>query len=214
MRKKVFLLILIIIVCAGCTNIKKYSYDDILNKLVEKPLNANTYQKGYRYYIPRGLSLKDSGSNYAIIESNDGYYYLYFDLINMVNNKEISWQNSDNNIYSRNINYDNKTGFANIVLVENNQYLIEIMYNYAKIEVMVDDESINRALINSITILNSIKYDEKVVEKLINDNSLVVKEEVFDIFKKVKGSSDYLDYIEGNSDDTTTEEIKDTDYIN
>ena len=102
-----------------------------------------------------------------------------------------------------------------INLQENNQYLIEIMYNYAKIEVMVDKDEINEVLINSINILNSIKYDSIVIEKLLKDDKLNYTEEIFDMFAKKKNNSNILNYSETTEDVSSGEiDIKDTDFLN
>ena len=214
MKKKLFLLVIIMICCVGCANIKNYSYDDIVNLIAEKPKGANTYQKGYSYFIPKGLSLANSKVSFAIIESDKTNYYVYFDLISYINKKEITTPKKENPLYEKKINYNNKIGYVSVVLAENDKYLIEIMYNYAKIEVMVDSKNVNKALINSVTILNSVKYDDAVIKKMLIDDNLTYTEEVFDMFKKTKSSSDYLDYIQGSNEDAEDDVIKDTDYIN
>ena len=92
--------------------------------------------------------------------------------------------------------------------------MIEIIYNYAKIEVMVDKDMIKNALANSISILNSIKYNDEVIEQLLNDDNLDYTEEVFDMFKDYHDNSDILD--RDTNDETIVEqdEPKDLDYIN
>lgn len=212
--KKILLIIVMILTLAGCVNIKSYSYDDIINTLSHKPKKANTFKKGHQFYVPRGLQVEDSGPNYAILSSSDFYYYLYIDLVSYNENKNISYEINENAIYSKSINYNGKSGYVEINLWENNQYLIEIVYNYAKIEVMVDEGLINRALANSISILNSIKYNDIIIENLLKDDNLTYTEEIFDLFEESKDNSNYLNSIDSEIDVEDKEEIKDTDFIN
>jgi len=214
MKIKKILLILVMILClVGCTNVKDLTYNDIINTLSLKAKNANTYKQGYQYYVPKGLMIEDAGSNYTILTSSDITYYLYVDLVSYINNKDISYEINNNLVYSEKINYQDKSGYVEIKLWENNQYLIEIMYNYAKIEVMVEENLINKALINSISILNSVKYNDSVIERLLNDNELNYTEEVFELFENDKVNSDILEY-EKDKNTEIEEEVKDTDFIN
>lgn len=211
--KKIILMLLAVMCLAGCTNIATLTYDDIVNGLSKDSKPANIYRNGYQFYIPNGLSIEDAGSNYAIISGSETKYYLYIDLVSFNVKKDLNYKKCDKCIYSEKIKYQDKVGYVEIKLWENNQYLIEIMYNYAKIEVMVNEGMINKALVNSISILNSVKYNDEVIEQLLNDDNLNYTEEIFDMFEDVKDDSDILDYIE--SDETETEEeIQDTDYIN
>ena len=212
--KKIMLIIITILCLAGCVNIKNLSYDEILNTLSNKPKNANTFKKGYQYYVPDGLSLNDSGTNYAVLSSSDITYYLYVDMVSYINKNPKEYEIDNTLEYSKRINYDNKTGFVEIKLVENNKYLIEIMYNYAKIELMVEESLINKALINSISILNSIEYNDTIIENIINSDKLNYTEENYELFDEEKNNSNILNYIEEDEEKVEQEEIKDTDFIN
>ena len=211
--KRIILMLIVIICLSGCTNIYDLGYDDIVNKLSEKAKPANTYRKGYQLYIPKGLSIEDAGNNYVVVASNDTKYYLYIDLVSYNAEKKIHYKTKTDCLYSKKINYEDKVGYVEIKLWENNQYLIEIMYNYAKIEVMVNEDMINKALVNSINILNSVRYNDIIIENLLNDDNLTYTEEIFDIFEDNQDNSDILDYVEEETTETE-EEVKDTDYIN
>lgn len=211
--KRIILMLIVIICLSGCTNIYDLGYDDIVNKLSEKAKHANTYRKGYQLYIPKGLSIEDAGNNYVVVASNDTKYYLYIDLVSYNAEKKIDYKTKTDCLYSKKINYEDKVGYVEIKLWENNQYLIEIMYNYAKIEVMVNEDMINKALVNSINILNSVRYNDIIIENLLNDDNLTYTEEIFDIFEDNQDNSDILDYVEEETTETE-EEVKDADYIN
>ncbi len=213
--KKIFFGIIAILILTGCTNIKSLSYDDIVNMLSIKNNSLNTHSRGFNYYIPKGLNVKERGDNYAVIEGERNTYYLYIDLISYFNKKELNYVINKEAIYDEQIKYQDKSGYVNIKLWENNQYLIEIMYNYAKIEVMVDEELIKEALINSVRILRSIEYNDTIIENLLNDDNLNYTEEVFDMFKDTEDNSNVLDYAEDNYDyNEEANQDKDTDYVN
>ncbi len=212
--KKIILVLVMFIFLAGCTNVAHLSYDDIINNFSLKEKNASVFKQGYKYYVPNGLKLDDAGSNYAILTSEDATYYLYVDLISYINNKENTYEINNNAIYSKKINYQDKNGYVEIKLWKNNQYLIEIMYNYAKIEVMVEENLVNKVLVNSISILNSIKYNDATIERMLQDNELNYTEEVFEIFENNTVNSDILEFEKDNENSLTQEEVKDTDFIN
>ena len=211
--KKILLLLILIICLTGCSKLSDLRYDDIVNNVISVNNNPNIFRKGYKYFVPKGLSVQNAGANYSILESNEAFYYLYIDLISFNGKKNIEYNINNNSVYSKLINYDGKNGYVEIKNYENNQYLIEIMYNYAKIEVMVDDSQINKALAYSISVLKSIVYDEKVIETLLKDDNLTYTEEKFNMFDKSNKKSGVLNYT-----DTEVEiednNIKDTDYIN
>ena len=212
--KKLLLIILLIIFVTGCTKVSEMSYDDIINLFNTNISSVNTFRRGYKYYIPKGLELTNAGTNYAIIVSNNNYYYLYFDLINYINKNITNYEEDYNAYYSKLINNNDKKGYIIIKNIENEQYLIEIVYNYAKIEVMVDNnKNINEVLINTINILKSVEYDDKVIETLLKDDNLTYTEEVYDMFKNANKKSSILDYSEDNIE-VNESVIKDTDFIN
>ncbi len=189
MKKKIWLLPLLIIILAGCTNLKDLSYDDILNNVIVKSKNINTYRNGYNLYIPKGIKITKAKDSYVILSSSNANYYLYVDLISYASKKDFNYNIKNDIYYSNTINYNGLKGYVEINLWENNQYLIEIMYNYAKIEVMVDSSELKEALVNATLILANIHYDDIIINNLINDDNLNYTEEIFDIFKNSENVS-------------------------
>ena len=49
--KKIFLILLMLIVISGCTNVNDLTYDNIINTLSLKAKNPNEFRKGYQYYV-------------------------------------------------------------------------------------------------------------------------------------------------------------------
>ena len=211
MKIKLFLIILVIFCATGCVNLQTLSYDDALNTLTYPKKNPNTHRVGYQYYLPQGLAIEKAEDSYSIITSNDITYYLYVDLISYINNTNITYNVDNSKEYSKKINYNDKFGYIEVNLVKNDKYLIEIMYNYAKIEVMVENRLVNKAIINAISILNSVEYDDLVINNLISEDLLNYNEEVFDLFNKEDVLNDNLDNIE---DDSVNDQLTDTDFLN
>ena len=211
--KKILLIILSCFILFGCTNLKNVSYDEIMNNLTLAPKRANTHRQGYQFFIPQGMQVKKAGISYAILSSNNIDYYLYVDLISYnAKDDNFVYEINKDALYSTTLNYQNKKGYAEVKLQENNQYLIEIMYNYAKIEVMVDESKVKECLANSATILNSIRYDDLIIKNLLNDDNLDSTEENFNIFDDIKENTNVLDYDDTNQVEDE-EKVKDTDYV-
>ena len=60
------------------------------------------------------------------------------------------------------------------------------MYNYAKIEVIIDEDRINDVVSYAMIVLSSIKYNDEIINNLMGENVLDYKEIDFDIFKTNK----------------------------
>ncbi len=211
--KKILLIILSCFILVGCTNLKNVSYDEIMNNLTLAPKRANVHRQGYQFFIPQGMQVKKAGISYVILSSNNIDYYLYVDLISYNAKDNVTYEINQDALYSTTLNYQDKNGYVEVKLQENNQYLIEIMYNYAKIEVMVDESKVKECLSNSATILNSIRFDDLVIKNLLNDDNLDYTEENFNMFDDIKENTNVLDYGDGTNQTENEEKVKDTDYV-
>ena len=112
--------------------------------------------------------------------------------------------------YSASLVHQDKNGFIEINNYENDQYLIEIMYNYAKIEVVAYEKDIKKVVAYAMSILTSITYNNSVIENYLGEDIFESSEEKYDIFEIV-GSDNYLQFTE---DIEVTDEIRDPDYVN
>lgn len=212
MKIKYLVLVSFLFVLCGCTSLQKENVEDIVGTLATGYDKANIYRTGYSYYLSQGLTVTDYSLCNETIESNDNTFYLYVDLISYYNKKEIKHEKSDNSKYYSEISMNGKNGYFEINLKENNKYLIEIMFNYAKIEVMVDETNINVALKYAISILKSIEYNDNIIKNLLEEDVLNYQEEVYDIFGNT-GTSSYLTALEQDQYVEPDEEVKDSDYI-
>ena len=213
MKIKYFILVLMMVILCGCQTINNTSIDTIINGLNNTISKTNTFRTGYSYYLPNGLTVKDYSLYNETIESEDYTFYLYVDLVSYYNNIENNYEICDKCYYSKALNIDKKNGYLEINLKENNQYLIEIMFNYAKIEVMVDEANINYALSYAVTILKSVIFNDNIVANLLGEDILNYQEEVYDIFNTVSTDSNYLKALEQDQYEEP-QTIKDTDLIN
>lgn len=211
MKKKCFLLLITILFLCGCTSINKEDYETIINKAIESKYKINNaYRKGYKYYAPRGLMAIRIADYNEILGSQDANYYFYIDVVSYYNRVIENYEENPNAYYSKAINYQDKFGYLEINLVSNNRYLIEIMYNYAKIEVIVEEKNINSAINNAIILLSSVEYNNEILEKTVGENVLTSKEIEFNIFETKKQESNFL---EVESNNIYVEETEDPDLI-
>ena len=211
--KKIILIIIILVFTAGCTNINKLSYDDIVNNITTISTKDNIYRTGYSYYLPRGMKVADSTLYNEVIEDANSKYYLYVDVVSFYKKITKEYEINNNAIYSSKINYNDKFGYVEVNLLKNDKYLVEIMYNYAKIEVIVDKSNLNEAMLSIINILKSVEYNDSIIANLMGDDVLNFSEEEFNIFNTKGSESNYLTVDKDASKEEDTK-IPDPDLIN
>lgn len=201
MKKLIFLTAIIFLLC-GCSNINKISYDEILNSyLSQEKINTNTVKVGYKYYKPYSLRLVESNNYNDVFISDNHLFYMYTDLVSYFNKTKMEYVENDVSLYSKKITKDGKSGYIEINEIDDDQYLIEIMYNYAKIEVMVDKLYIDNALAISLNILFSIEYNDNVVKNLMGEDVLNSYEENINIFKTISSDKNFLEFVEEDNYD-------------
>lgn len=178
--KKVILVFLLMIVLTGCSvvRIDTNSIDTIVNVVLSKNNKLyNQIGQGYKYYLPGGVSYIDSDELNDILYCNGNYYYLYIDAINYYYQTKIDYEENKNLYYSRKINTGdgfNHSGYLEIKEKEG-LYHIVFVYNYAKIESIVEKEDINDTILNSSYILSTIKYNYNIVELMLNEEYFINK---------------------------------------
>lgn len=209
--KKIFLLAILVILLTGCTSIKKETIENITyNTTHSKVSTTNVNRNGYRYYLPHGISVIDS-TNYNEILTDQKYkYYLYVDIVSYNKKIDFNYNLNKQAKYSEKLENNGKFGFIEINNYKNDQYLIEIMYNYAKIEVVAYEKDLNECVTYAMVVLTSVTYNEDVIEKYLASSTLDTVEESFDIFEII-GSDNYLEF---KDDIGTGESTNDPDYIN
>ncbi len=203
MKKLIVLLSIVLLLMTGCS-IKKLDDKDFesnMNVLLsEKISNSNVNFEGYKYYVPEGLKFVNKEEYNAIFKDRfNNKYYLYVDVISYYHKIENTYKINQDAYYSKVIDYNDKTGYLEII-ESGSKYYVEFMFNYAKIEVLVDKDQLVNAMNNMCYVLRSIKFNDKVLESLVGDNVLSYTEENFTLFDKTPTRSDVLEVTAGEGE--------------
>lgn len=201
MIKKILIIFICLFLSVGCsTDINSMSLEEIINTTIkEKSTLYNTNNKGYRYYLPNEFSvIKDNGYIQEFV-SNDNRYYLNIDVVSYYYKNKVSEEpKSDDYKY---FTFDNKSKTGYLRITKNKDtFFVELCYNYAIIEVEVEESELRYAISRSISILNSIRYNDLVIKKYIDENNLDTRETVYNIPEPTNKdeSQNVLQYIEEN----------------
>jgi len=196
--KKTFILLIILVLCVGCTRIDNVENKDIIVNSVFQNNNkkANTTSIGYKYYLPIGVSKvydKDYNQKFKI---DDNYIYLYADIVSYYYKNTLNFNEENNNsYYYKKLNNNGKTGYIKIEKQEENKYYIKIVYNYAKIESFTKLSEINKILTNSMIILDSIDYNDKLIKNIIDDEYTLGTDKEYKIDKPKDAESKFSEYL-------------------
>lgn len=197
MKKFVSLLIGIVffLTLTGCSvvRINTSSIDNIVDVILSKDNSLyNHIGKGYKYYIPRGVTYIDTIEFNDKLYSQGNYYYLYIDVICYLYQKDVSVDHTDS-YYYRDIDINGKKGYINIQEVDD-RYLIDFMYNYAHVESLVEKQYINDVIMNSSYILSTVKFNDNVIKIMLNEDYFKYKEEKFELFVNEDKDENLLEY--------------------
>ena len=201
--KKIAILVLTVFLLTGCTivRIDTKSIDNTINVVLSKKNKLyNQIGKGYKYYIPRGVNYIDTNELNDKLYSNGNYYYLYIDVISYYYQKAIDYEVDEKAYYSTKLDFNDRYGYVEINNVDG-KYYIEFMYNYAKIEAVVDEEDIEDVILNASYILSTIKFNNNVIKLMLNDDFFINKEEKYDIFTSKKQTNNFLEYSEEDNNE-------------
>ena len=196
MRKKIIIIFLLFLLI-GC---KKINNNDKYISLVTNCLNdkgiTNNVSLGYKYYVPKGVKkVKDFDYN-QIFLIDDSKVYLYVDVISYFYDKEILLENNSDYFYYHDINYNNKQGYIKITKEKNKDYFVSIFYNYAKIEFYTEYENLNKMITLTSIILNSIEYNDTIIEKVLKGDLGEFSEFTYEVEKPADANSNFSQYLE------------------
>ena len=197
--KKILLLIICLFIFSGCT-IESISETNI-NKNIDtifstKSKYLNKDAIGYQYYLPKFMSVKDSNEYNQELYHKGQTYYLFADIVSYYNKNHEEYKIDNKAYMSRKIGNGKKNGYLEVNKVDD-KYFVEMMYNYAKIETYTSKYDLVDTITNSAIILNSIKYNNNVIETVIGDKKYdLSKNQTYSIFKARKtNTTNFLDYI-------------------
>lgn len=198
--KKLTILIMLFLI-TGCTAVRidTSNVDNIMNVVLSKNNTLyNRIGKGYKYYIPRGVSYIDTNELNDTLYSNGNYYYLYIDAVSYFYKSSLDYKENDKLFYSKKIS-NGKEGYLEIKQVDG-KYLVQFVYNYAKIESLVSKDDIEEVVLNSSYILSTVKFNDNIIELMLNDDYFTNKEEQYDIFKQ-KEETDNTKFLQYKEED-------------
>lgn len=196
--KKITILFMILLL-TGCTivRIDTQSIDNIINVILSKENNIyNRVGKGYKYYIPRGVSYLDTTELNDKLYSNGVYYYLYIDAVSYYYKTKTEYIENNELYYSKKITGD-KEGYLEIKKDGNNYYIV-FVYNYAKIEAKVNKDKIEEVVLNASYILSTVKFNDNIVGLMLDNDYFINKEEQYDTFSKKNENNNFLVEVEEN----------------
>jgi len=211
--KKIILLIFLSLILTGCTQINNTEIEDIIREVQKSNRNlSNQSRTGYRYFLPVGLNMKETDNLNEIFIHGDDTYFMFVDLVSYFNKPEFNFEPDSNAYISMDISYKKIPGYLT-VKYKADKYLIEIVYNYAKIEVVVDENYLKEAITNAIVILSTIRYNDDIISNMMGDNIFEQGEEQLSIFKNNQGEGNFIELIE-EYDAYDGDELPDPDRIN
>lgn len=197
--KKIATLFFIFLFLTGCTvvRIDTKSIDNIISVVLSKENTLyNRIGKGYKYYVPRGVNYIDTNALNDKLYSNGIYYYLYIDAVSYFYKKKIVYEENPDSYYSKKIE-DDKGGYLEINK-EKDHYSIEFFYNYAKIEAKVKKKDIEMVILNATYILSTVKFNDNIIELMLNEEYFTNKEEQYNAFKRDEATTNdnFIQYVE------------------
>lgn len=208
MHKNLILIFCLLLLC-GCKQIDDNNdyITKVYNCLKEKNI-TNEVALGYKYYVPKGvIKIKDYDYNQVFLVDGS-YLYLYVDTISFYHQEELQ-KPTEFTGYYENFNYNGKKGYI-LVEEKNEQYYLNIAYNYSKIEGYIPKENINKIITLSSIILNSIEYNQTVIEKILEGDLGQFSEFTYEVDKPEGASSNFSQLLEEYvQEDEETEQLPD-----
>ena len=146
MLKKILIIICLFLLVGCSTEINNLSLEEIIDSSIKEEITLhNTNNKGYRYYLPAGFTVKkNSDFNQELVSHND-IYYLYVDIVSYYYKNDDYAKRDINDYKYYSFEQDDKTGYLRI-RKNNDNFFVELCYNYAIIEVEVEESELRYAV--------------------------------------------------------------------
>ncbi len=195
--KKFLILLLLTIFLSGCTRIdNEKEYKNVANNIINSSTSlVNTATRGYKYYLPKGVSLIyniDFNQKFRVLEED---IYMYVDIVSYYYKKDLNDYEDDFNYYFSNISSKDKVGYIGINK-EDDEYFVKIVYNYAKVEFYTNEEKLSSLVGYSMVIMNSIEYNDILILEIIEDNNIRSEDSIYNITKPSDSESKFNEYLE------------------
>ncbi len=211
--KKYFLILLLVLFClTGCTTINKKTPDDVVMLSLNEVVKTNTAFKGFKLYVPTNMNVMNDKAGNVVLTTNGDKYYLYVDLISYYNkvSNDYKINEEQETFYSKILNDSEKSGYV-LVTKYDSKYFVEVMYNYAKIEVITNNYK--EALSKSLIILNNLEFNDKIIDSLVGKNILEYDEEKFNLLGPSNETTNFLEWVSYDEEEENKSSILDEDII-
>lgn len=206
--KKIVIPLVLILILTGCSKVYKTdNYVEIVNTILNNSnKNVNKSSYGYNYYLPIGVNLVSDGKYNKKIKYKENNLILYVDVVSYFYKNKLNHDldNKQDNYYFNNFN----DGYI-VVNKEEDGYYLKIVYNYAKIESYVKENDLVDVISYSTIILNSISYNDTLIDNIILKGENYSNELVYEIDKPSGSESKFSEYLQEYVQDTSNEEIED-----
>lgn len=197
MQKRLLLVGILIFILTGCTRIDNddQNYVGLVVNCLNNKAITNDVALGYKYYLPRGVKLVKNYDYNQKFLIDDTYLYMFVDINSYYYKSSINYNDDNDYFYYQKISYDGKNGYIKIT-DDDDSYFTEILYNYAKVEFYSDYNSLNKMITLSSIVLNSIDYNDVIIEKVLMENSGSSSEITYEIAKPDDASNNFSQYLE------------------
>ena len=191
--KKIVMLLSVFLLITGCsvTRIDNISIDKVVDTSVAVKIKSrNAIGKGYKYYLPKGVTRQSIDEYNERLYSNDDVYYLFIDVVSYLKKVDVEIPKHSDSYYFKELD----KGYIKID-EKDNEYYVNIYYNYSYIESYVKKENINTAVSNMIFILSTMKFKKNILTSGASDEIISSYEETFSIKTSSKKEKiNFLDY--------------------
>lgn len=195
MLKKVMLVCLTFLLI-GCVRVDEVNdYYSLIQHCLNDHIVTNDVSVGYRYYVPRGVRKINDYDYNQVFLVDDTSIYLYVDIVSYFYKKEVSHSQSSNSSVYKQIVHGDKKGYFELIEKDDICY-VQMLYNYSKIEFYTDKNSLNKMIVLSTTILNSISYNDKVIENVLEGSFGEFSEFNYEVKKPEGANGDFSQYLE------------------
>lgn len=212
--KKIKLLLICILLLTGCniTKVKENTIDDIIISSIKRDTKiSNTYFKGYKLYIPRGVKVLDKNEYNMKLSYNNNSIYIYVDAISYYHKINIEINKNTESYFQKEFDYNSKKGYIEINKVDD-KYFLGMYYNYTKVESYIKEEDLEEVIMQIGIVISSLKFNDNALETLVGENTLDYKEESFNLFDTKKNSNflEYIDEYDNYNENNDTKQDEDT----
>ncbi len=195
MQKRVLLLCTIFLLI-GCKKVEENSsYIELVNDCLNDYSITNNVSIGYKYYVPKGVKKIHDYDYNQVFMVDDNYIYLYVDIVSYFYKRNLNTTQDEDVFYYQLIDYNGNNGYIEITQDEDD-YFVQIVYHYSKIEVYTSKEKLNKIITLSSIILNSIDYNDTVIEKVLKGDLGEFSEFTYEVEKPDGASNNFSQYLE------------------